>query len=368
MAGLERLEKVEPGAIAESDAIWSVECNRDGAGQDGPPPDGAVPDDRVEQLRSPRRAHPVQSVLPGSAGRGDQRELMPAHEFGRRLGEIQDRRVRRQHPTRLQLHEALGPCLVCTVIVGLELFPLLEHVLPGLQNAAVEGDALPTSPLGPIHRQGHGQAQPFGSAEAGKVEMLQGWNLLRKVGKAERQLRHAPAEFPASLHRGRSTARGHDVGAAPRPRTACHRKYLGRYVADYFCGCGGVAKGGLDFALSSATSQARHQSRHCGRWHASAAVHNVKAVHRTGMLKKLTETAKLMLDPVILGEDLIGCQFGSKWRPSLKAPRPKACPPLTQLQYLKSRPRIFTFEGPSAPVHLRSSEYQSGVRMNQTPS
>ena len=250
VAVTERVEKAEPWKVAESHAACGVVCHRHGAHQDVPAADGPVPHDGPEQLFSPKRVDPVQGVFARETGGGGQRQLVSPPQPGREAGEVPDRGVRRQHPARLSLYEALGPCVVCSTeeggprgaVVGLRLLPLLDDVLPCLPNAAAGNDTVPTAAFRAVHRQSLGQTEPCGSSEKRAVEKLQKREPLREVSQTGCQLRPAASSTPTSLRRGRSSARGRDAGAAPPAGPTCRRRELGKYVGDYFSGCGGVAK------------------------------------------------------------------------------------------------------------------------------
>ena len=75
-----------------------------------------------------------------------------------------------------------------TAVVGLRLYPLLEHLLPSRPQPQVEPDAVSTSSVGTFDRSSSRHKEPFGGS---KVQKRGRWKSFRSVSRYEKSARLA---------------------------------------------------------------------------------------------------------------------------------------------------------------------------------
>ena len=247
---VERLEKVSPGVFKEGFSAGSMgsHCNRDGEAKVGE--DGNLHFDLPFSLHSPKRIVPMQDNVPGATNSSDNRTLVTAFEPRRACYPIQDRGVRRQHPVRLSLFEALGFSAFprteeagrTPAVVGLQLSELLPSFHRGGHKTPDRCHTVQHATFRSFNRPKPKPPPTIGGAEKGKVEKPQKCGEIRKVSSSCCKLQSAPYKDSTALPPRRKTYRGCDAGPYQAPSASLKKgNRPSQYVADLFAGKGGVS-------------------------------------------------------------------------------------------------------------------------------
>ena len=246
----EGLEKIGTRFFKEGIPARSVGGNRHGVGEAGTGENGSFHYDMSLSLHSAKRALSLQDYVVGASHTPDHRILVSTAESGRTLDSLQDGGVRRQHPVRLSLFEALGFSAVpraekavrSSAVVGLQLSKLLPGFHGCGQKTSDRCDSLQHETFGAVHRQEPKPEAAPRSSKKGKMEKPQKCGQIREVSSPCCQLQSVAYKDATSLPPRRSTFRGCDAGSYQTPSASVKRgNRPNMYVADLFAGKGGVA-------------------------------------------------------------------------------------------------------------------------------
>ena len=250
LSGVERLEEAGSRVVSESLPVGSLVSHCCGNGASEFSSYGPLHYDLPFSLHSAKRTLQVQDILVGAAHSTGDRTLGPSPQSGGISGALKDRGVRRQHPVRLSLFEALGlsslpgvkQAASCTAPMGLRLSPLLPGIRQHRQKVGDRDNPVQHEAFGPLNRQKPEYKAVVGGAEKRTLEESQKRHSIREVGSPCCKFQSAPPQSPTSLPSRRVTFRGCDAGPYQAPSASLKRgNRPGMYVADLFAGKGGVA-------------------------------------------------------------------------------------------------------------------------------
>lgn len=250
LSGPERLEKASARQLTKGLSSRSVGCHCSGIGSTRSGQDGSFHYDLPVSVRSTKRALSLQDYVSSPTYVSGDRALVTSSQPGGIPDQVQDGGVRRQHPVRLSLFEALGlnslhrteEAARPTVAMGLQLSELLPGFHAGGEETADRCHPVQHETFGPIHRPEQKSSTFAGSPEKRKVEKSQERVSLRKASQVSSHFQSAPHSSSKALPARRDTSRGCDAGSYQTPSATLKRgNRPGKYVADLFAGKGGVA-------------------------------------------------------------------------------------------------------------------------------
>ena len=247
---VERLEKAGTRIVEESFSLRGVggDCNGDGEAKVSQ--DGSLHTHLPFSLHSPKRVVPMQDYVLGATDSPDNGALVTSVESGGACHPIQDGRVRRQHPVRLSLFEALGfsafpgaeKASRSPAVVGLQLSELLPSFHGCSKKTPDRCYPIQHAAFRTVHRPKPKPPSTIGGPETGKVEKPQKCGTVRKVSPPCCELQSASYKNPTTLPLRRKTSRGCDAGPYQAPSASLKKgNRPSQYVADLFAGKGGVS-------------------------------------------------------------------------------------------------------------------------------
>ena len=250
LSSTERSEEVSARQLTEGLSSRSLGCHCSGIGSSRSGEDGSFHYDVPLSLHSAKRTFSLQDHVLGPAHITGDRALVASSQPGGVPDQVQNRRVRRQHPVRLSLFEALGlgtlqrteTAAGPSAAMGLQLSELLPGFHTGRKEASDRCHPVQHETFGSIHRPKQKHSSFAGSPKKRKVEKSQECGSLRKIGQVSGHIQSAPHSGPKTLPARRDTSRGCDAGTYQTPSASLKRgNRPGKYIADLFAGKGGVA-------------------------------------------------------------------------------------------------------------------------------